>query len=77
MKPIEMSHTNITYISPSEWDEGEHGKCINLPVSNYEGTLYSYWQVSLKERFQILFGKRIRLCIRSDSHPPVSLDLGS
>ncbi len=76
MIPITREHTNYNYKAPTEWDVAKYGECIDLPVSKYGGVLYSYHQPNFWERIQILFGKPIRLCIRSETQPPVALDLG-
>jgi hypothetical protein len=74
MKPIKMPHSNRNFTAPERWDQGKYGVCEHLPVTEKEGILYSYWKLSLKEWFQILIGRPIRLSIISETQPPVMLD---
>ncbi len=73
MTPIRMPHTNRILIAPKNWDISK-GECKELPISDYEGVIYSYWKPTLKERVKILLGYKIRLCVASSIHPPVHID---
>ncbi len=75
MKPITRSHTNKIFNKPVNWNSKNYGICDSLPVSDYQGVLYSYWKPSWKEKFKILFGYPIRLSIASSIQPPVFLDV--
>jgi hypothetical protein len=74
MKPVVMPHSNRIFKAPVTWDKEKHGECLDLPVSDYGGVLYSYHKPSWKERLLILFGRPIRLCIASSIQPPIALD---
>lgn len=75
MTPTVTDSTNLLLKAPSNWEEKDRGKCNDLPVSYYDGIYYSYWNFSFIEKLKILFGNPIRVCILSDSHPPIALDL--
>ena len=75
LKPIKNKHTNITLGKPQNWDESQ-GECIGLPVhSNGEG-FYSWWSLNWLERLKVLLGFPVRLCILSNRHPVISVELG-
>lgn len=76
MIPIEQKHTTHYFKAPADWDSNTQGECKILPVSMFEGVMYSYWKPSLKQKLQILFGYPIRLCMVGEVHPPVALDTG-
>lgn len=75
MTPIKTDRTNTVLGAPQGWNEMRHGPCIGLPVVATEDPyLYSYWRTTWRERWAILFGRPIRLCVAGSTHPPVSLD---
>jgi hypothetical protein len=74
MSPVRTLSTNRVFSAPPTWSVEENGKCEELPVTAYDGVLYSYWSPSVKDRLKILFGKKIRLAIFSTVQPPVALD---
>lgn len=74
MNPIKHPWTNQELGKPANWDEKRFGACQSLPVVRGDGVFYSYWKASFKERIAILFGGTIRLCLTSNTHPPVMLD---
>ncbi|NEU94797.1 hypothetical protein [Bradyrhizobium uaiense] len=78
MKPIQTEHTNAVLGAPPNWDAEANGPCGGLPVLvQDEGGLpafYSYWRPTWRERFEILFGRLIRLCVVGRTHAPVHLD---
>jgi hypothetical protein len=75
MKPIKTDKTNLILGAPEGWNELQHGPCIGLPVLQTEDPyFYSFWQTTWRERFAILFGRPVRLCLVGRSHPPVMLD---
>ena len=78
MTPIKNEHTVIVLGAPKNWDAEKLGPCNGLPVlvQREEGqmTFYSYWQATWRERFAILFGRPVRLCVVGDGHPPVHID---
>lgn len=73
--PIATDSTNLTLKKPSDWEEEKNGECKALPVSHYDGIYYSYWQPTFLEKMKILFGVNIRVCICSERHPPIALDV--
>ncbi len=75
MIPIKKEHTTHCLSAPKNWVEDKLGKCDILYITRTEdGIAYSYWQTSFIDRVKILFGRKIRLCVASGSHPPVFLD---
>lgn len=74
MKPVIMPHNNLVLKAPRTWDETMNGVCEDLHVTQLEGTMYSYWQPNLKQKLLILFGRHVRLAIKSEFHPPVCID---
>ena len=56
---------NVTFVA-----EG----CDDLPVHRTDQALVTCWRLSLLERLQVLFGGRVFLWVRGDSHPPVMLE---
>lgn len=75
MNPIRMPSTNRVLGAPLDWDEAKHGICQGLPVTIDGDHFYSWWSLSWAERIRVLFGKPLRLCILSRSHPPVALEI--
>lgn len=74
MKPVNTQYTTTILNAPDGWDTNRHGTCIGLPVLETEDPyLYSWWELSFKERIKILFGWRVRLCVVGRTHPPVAL----
>jgi hypothetical protein len=73
MKPIKTKNTNMILNKPKNWNEAEHGECVGLPVVAFDGVFISYWSLSWRERFAVLFGKPIRLAVIANGHPPVAL----
>ncbi len=61
--------------APKDWDPAKHGECSALPVALHDGVYYSWWALTWRERFAVLFGRPIRLCVLTSQHPPVMLDL--
>lgn len=74
MKPYRHPETNCTFGQPADWDEAKDGTCSVLPVVISNGSIYSYWQPTWKERLQVLFGRPVRLAIFGTLQPPVMLD---
>jgi hypothetical protein len=75
MQPIKTDATNKILGAPPEWNVARHGPCIGLPVVETEDPyFFSYWRASWRERWAILFGRPVRLCVVGSVHPPVSLD---
>lgn len=76
MTPINTKHTNLILGAPQGWDVVKHGVCVGLPILKTEDPyMYSWWKVSFKDRFKILFGRPIRLCIVGNAHPPIALQV--
>jgi hypothetical protein len=74
MKAIERGHTTHRLGKPGDWDEARHGPCMTLPATYSDGVFYSYWKPTWRERFHVLFGRPVRLCVAGSGHPPVGLD---
>jgi len=74
MKPIRKQHTTRILGAPKGWDAATQGECSELPITDSDGHMFSYWQPSWKDRVRILFGRTIRLVVIGYSHPPVALD---
>lgn len=75
MNPINPGPRAVVLGAPADWREDVNGPCIGLPVIRDYGLQYSYWSLTWKERISVLFGRPIRLCVRSTSHPPVWLEV--
>lgn len=75
MLPQFTERTTRMLNAPTDWNREKHGPCVGLPVTDSEGVMYSYWHVSLRERWLILFGRKIRLCVLGSAHPPVAMDM--
>lgn len=79
MKAVENKYTTHHLGAPQDWDKAAHGECVTLPVAmaqDEHGTVwYSWWELTWRERFAILLGRPVRLCICASYHPPVMLDL--
>ena len=75
MTPIKNKFTNEILGAPQGWNELKNGPCVGLPVLRTEDPyVYSWWSTTWRERFAILCGRPIRLCVVGASTPPVSLD---
>ncbi len=74
MKPIVRPHTTRSLISPAGWDINRYGLCVELPISDQDGIMYSYWQPTFRQKLLILFGQCIRLSVIGTTHPPVAID---
>lgn len=74
MKAVVNLFTNKTLGAPQGWNTDALGECGSLPVHMDPPYFYSWWHVTWRERLAILFGRKVRLCIVSGAHPPVSLD---
>jgi len=68
MTPIRTVHTTRVLGAPAGWDADRSGPCAGLPVIDSDG-------LTLRERLAVLFGTPVRLCVASDGHPPVALDV--
>jgi len=75
MTPIRTVHTTRVLGAPAGWDADRSGPCAGLPVIDSDGLTFSYWRLTLRERLAVLFGTPVRLCVASDGHPPVALDV--
>jgi hypothetical protein len=76
MIPTRNELTTRTLGAPPDWNEEARGPCIGLPVAfdSNDPAFYSYWKATWRERLAILFGRPVRLCVASRSHPPVHID---
>ena len=70
MKSIRHPATTRTLEPPPDFE----GPCSPLPIVNTEYGMMSFWQPTWKDRFRILIGQPIRLCVAGRGHPPVFLD---
>lgn len=66
MKPTPPGHQTHLLTAPG---------CVDLPATFSEGVWYTYWLPSERERMLIAAGAPIRLCILSNFHPPVAIDV--
>lgn len=74
MKPIIRPHTTRLLVAPTGWNDEHHGRCVELPISDQDGIMYSYWKPTFKQRLLILFGQSLRLSVIGTTHPPVAID---
>ena len=74
MQSIRRKHTTRTLGAPQQWCTAEDGVCTQLPVSDGDGYMCSYWRPSLMERLRIVFGGHVRLSVFGNGHPPVWID---
>lgn len=76
MRPIKNSLTTFVLGAPTNWDEARHGICKPLYVAyDDDSRFYSYWKPTWRERIRVLYGFPVRLCVHSNGHPPVALDV--
>lgn len=74
MTPIRHPQTTRTLGAPADWDEGLHGPCVGLPITDSGGVMYSYWRPTWPDRLRVLVGSPVRLSVVGKTHPPVMLD---
>lgn len=74
MKATRHPTNNAVLAAPDGWDEAADGECVDLPITQDHGCMFSYWRPTLRERFAILFGGHVRLAVVGKQHPPVALD---
>lgn len=53
MQPIHFPGVTAIYKAPEDWNEAEHGPCVDLPVQRTDEFAISRWQPSFAE-LQIL-----------------------
>jgi len=76
VRPIKTRMTNLLLSSPHSWDEKTRGPCEALSVcSTDDGLKYSWWRPTWSERLRLILGWPVRLCLVSEKHPPVSVDV--
>lgn len=76
MKPIIMKTTTEVLGAPKDWNEEKHGECEGLAITRTsDGCMFSYWRPSWLERWKVLLGKPVRLCVVGHVHPPVALEV--
>lgn len=75
MTSLNTEFTSHVLGAPSNWNPEIHGVCHGLPVCMTDSYIYSWWSLTWRERFAVLIGKPLRLCVASASHPPVSLKI--
>lgn len=73
MRPIKFPGFTNVYHAPEGWDEEENGECSSLHVLESTSGLISVWKPSFREIMQMLFGKKLALCVMSTAQPPVAL----
>lgn len=73
--PVKTSSITRMLGAPQNWNEEREGRCLGLPITEAHGYLYSYWQLTLKERCLALLGRPVRLCVASSAHPPVQIEI--
>jgi len=72
--PINTSATTVVLGKPRDWDDEKMGSCGGLPIHRTDDAhQYSWWQLSWRERWWIVIGRPVRLCVIGRGHPPVSL----
>lgn len=74
MEAVRHPSNTSSLAAPDGWDEQADGECLDLPITDAGGTMFSFWRPSMAERLRILFGGHIRLGVFGRAHPPVSLD---
>lgn len=76
MLPVKFTGYNKTLVAPPDWDTATKGPCVDLYVNNDGVTSLSVWKLAWRERFKILFGAKMVLCvIAGDTQPPVMLSV--
>ncbi len=74
MKPETFEGVDLVLGAPRNWDAAEHGPCDGLPVMRREGVCTSRWALTWRERFAVLFGRRVYAHVASgQTQPPISL----
>jgi hypothetical protein len=53
LTPIHFDSVNTIYKAPPDWNEAEHGPCVDLPVQRTDDFAISRWRPSYAE-LQIL-----------------------
>jgi len=74
MKAVRNNLTNTVLGAPDGWDEIADGECVDLPIAQAHGVMFSYWRPTLLDRLRVAFGGHIRLGVFGERHPPVSID---
>ena len=75
MKPIIMRTTTEVLGAPKDWNQQKHGECEGLAITRKDDHMFSYWRPSWLERWKILRGQPVRLCVLGHLHPPVALEV--
>lgn len=75
MQPVVNKFTTAVLGAPADWEPQKMGPCDGLPVHRASPYFYSWWKPTWRERFQIMFGRHIRLAVVAHGHPPVHIDL--
>lgn len=76
MKPHNSPSTTRILGAPVDWNIEKMGECAGLPIIDSNGVMYSFWNLSLKERILLLFGWPILLSVVGTNHPPVAINVG-
>ena len=74
VRPEPFDGADVTLTAPEGWDESKHGRCLGLPVMRRDGLCISRWSLNWRERFAVLFGRRVRVDVASaPTQPPIRL----
>lgn len=63
MTPQYFDQVNCVYKSPPDWNEAEHGPCVDLPVKRTAEFAISRWQPSYSELQTLNAGGAVEIAI--------------
>lgn len=78
MEPVTFVGQHNVLGAPKGWEytyKKYMGECLGLPIAQHHGCIYSVWKFTLRERVQILFGKKMQLIVVGETMPPVSMNM--
>lgn len=79
MKGIEFDGQTRMLNPPRGWDQSQGLRCGMLPVRDGElagmHVMYSFWQPTVDDLEALAKGACVRLCVVSEVHPPVALEV--
>ena len=63
MTPQHFNGVNTIYKAPPDWNEAEHGPCVDLPVQRTADFAISRWQPSFEEVQRLANGGAVEIAI--------------
>lgn len=80
MMPTMIENVTRVIGAPQNWQEGEHGRCLGLPVrlEMRDGIAFmvSAWRPSPDELAALIDGATVHLAISAPQHPVVQMGVG-